>query len=70
MTDLEILDAMQKILVPIKNQLENIDLKLDTLQLEQKTTSRAIRKDIQFLNDEVDTLIAVMESKGILPKAE
>ena len=70
MIDKEMLDAMQLLLNPIKNQLESLDLKIDTLQLNQKTTARSIRKDIQYLNDEVDTLIAVLEAKDILPKVD
>lgn len=70
MTDNEILAAMKEMLQPIRNKLDDIDIKIDTMQLTQKTSERAIRKDIHFLNDEVDTLIAVMEAKGILPKVE
>lgn len=70
MAETEILDAMQQILNPIKNQLESLDLKIDMIQLNQRTNVKAIRKDIQYLNDEVDTLIAVMEAKGILSKVE
>ena len=61
MTDKEILDAMKVMLQPIKNH---------SLHLNQKTSERAVRKDIQYLNDEVDTLIAVLEAKGILKKVE
>ena len=70
MTDKEILDAMKVMLQPIKNQLDDMDLKIDSLHLKQKTSERAVRKDIQYLNDEVDTLIAVLEAKGILKKVE
>lgn len=75
---------MKTMLQPIKNQLEDMDLKLEsmdlkletmdlkleTLQLNQKTSERAIKKDIYYLNDEVDTLIAVLEAKDILKKVE
>lgn len=77
MTELEMIDALNTVLAPMKKQMESmeikldtLDLKVDTLQLNQKTTARAIRKDIQYLNDEVDTLIAVLEAKDILPKVE
>lgn len=76
MTDNEIITALQTLLKPIQDKLEdleikatNIELKVDTLKLDQKTSERAIRKDIHYLNDEVDTLIEVLEQKGILPKA-
>lgn len=70
MTDNEIINALQTLLKPIHNKLESLEIKIDTLSLEQKKSERAIRKDIDYLNDEVDTLIAVLEHKGILPKAE
>ena len=70
MTDKEILDAMKVMLQPIKNHLDDMDLKIDSLHLNQKTSERAVRKDIQYLNDEVATLIAVLEAKGILKKVE
>lgn len=70
MTDNDMLQAMKDLLEPIKNKLDDMDIKIDTLQLSQKTSERAIRKDIHYLNDEADTLIAVMEAKGLLKKVE
>lgn len=68
MTDIEIMEAMKTMLQPMKNKLDDMDIKLDTLQLNAKTSERAIRKDIHYLNDEMDTLIAVLEAKDILKK--
>lgn len=70
MTDIEMIETIKTILQPIKNKLDDMDIKLDTLQLNAKTSERAIRKDIHYLNDEVDTLIAVLEAKNILKKVE
>ncbi len=77
MTDQEMLDAMKTILYPINSKLnaielkiDNLELKLDTIKLEQKMTERSLKKDIHYLNDEVDTLIEVLEAKGILPKVK
>lgn len=55
MTDREVLDALQTLLKPINNRLEDLELKVDTLRLDTKTANRALRKDIQGLNDEVKT---------------
>lgn len=55
MTDREVLDALQTLLKPINNRLEDLELKVDTLRLDTKTVNRALRKDIQGLNDEVKT---------------
>lgn len=84
MSDNETITILKTLLKPIQDKLEsleiklesleikatNIELKVDTLKLDQKTSERAIRKDIHYLNDEVDTLIEVLEQKGILPKAK
>ena len=69
MTDNEMIEALQTLLKPISNKLEELDIKVDQIRLDKMTT-RAIRKDIKYLNDEVDTLIEVMEAKGVLPKVE
>lgn len=66
--DIETIEAIKALIAPINKKLDNLDLKVDTIMLNQKTSERAIRKDVQYLNDEVDTLIAVLEAKGILPK--
>lgn len=42
--------------------------KLNELSLDVKVMERDIRQDLARLNDETETLIAVMEAKGILPK--
>ena len=66
--DIETIEDIKALIAPINKKLDNLDLKVDTIMLNQKTSERAIRKDVQYLNDEVDTLIAVLEAKGILPK--
>ena len=68
--DRETIEAMRQLLKPMQNQLEDLNIKVDTMRLEMKTAERSIRKDIHFLNDEMDTLIGVLEAKGILPKVE
>jgi len=77
MTDKEMLEAMKTLLAPITNKLEDIDLQIselkiqmDTLRLDMKTSERSIRKEIHHINDGMDTLVEVMEAKGILPKVE
>ena len=84
MTDQEILEAMKVILKPIHNKLDSMEIKLgsmeikmsemqvqiDTLRLDMKTSERSIRKDIHALYDGMDTLVEVLETKGILPKVQ
>ncbi|MDY5246413.1 MAG: hypothetical protein SPJ50_02205 [Ligilactobacillus salivarius] len=68
--DRETVEAIRQLLKPMQNQLEDLTIKIDTMRLEMKTSERSIRKDIHFLNDEMETLIGVLEAKGILPKVE
>ncbi|MCI8605588.1 MAG: hypothetical protein HFG72_01760 [Hungatella sp.] len=77
MSDQEMLNALKALLKPIQNKLDSLDIKLseqqiqiDSLRLDMKTSERAIRKDIHQLNDGIDTLVEVMEIKGILPEAK
>ncbi|MGL5437900.1 MAG: hypothetical protein ACRDBO_21405 [Lachnospiraceae bacterium] len=44
--------------------------KLDNLEFNTKSMEREIKKDIALIKDGQETLIAVMEAKGILPRVE
>ena len=71
-------------LSPIKEQLNNIEKRLEILEIKQEVTQNKIdnltfrvatiehfqNKEFKKLNDANDTLIAVLEAKGILPKVE
>ena len=70
MTDNEILQALKDVMKPINNKLEDIELKLESMRLENKMEHRAIRRDIDYLNDEMETVIAVLQEKDVLPKAQ
>ncbi len=63
MTDNEMLQAMKEMLTPINIKLENINNRLTNLEYEVK---KGFRKN----NDEIQTLIAVLEAKEILPIAK
>jgi hypothetical protein len=70
MTENEILDAMKTLLKPINNKLEDLDLKLESLRLENKIEHRTIRGDIERLNDEMETVVEALRAKNILPIAK
>ena len=77
MSDQEMLNALKALLKPIQNKLDSLDIKLseqqiqiDSLRLDMKTSEHEKRKDIHQLNDGIDTLVEVMEIKGILPEAK
>ena len=77
MTDTEVLQALKDVMKPMNKKMENLELKLDNLELklealrlDNKMEHRAIRKDIDYLNDEMETVIRVLQAKDILPKAQ
>lgn len=51
-------------------KLSQLQLQADTLRLDVKTSERSTRKDIHLLQDGMDTLVEVLEQKGILPQAK
>lgn len=77
----ELLQAIREV---VKEELKPITEKLEILEIKQEVTQNKIdnltfrvatiehnqNKEFKKLNDEVDTLIEVMEAKGILPKVE
>lgn len=70
MTDTEVLQALKDVMKPMNKKMENLELKLEALRLDNKMEHRAIRKDIDYLNDEMETVITVLQAKDILPKAQ
>lgn len=79
MDETKLLEAISQMLdeklKPINDRLEILEIKqgmthkkLEDLTLDVKISERAIRRDIHKLKDAQDTLIAVLEAKGILPK--
>ena len=84
----ELLNAMQAMLKselsPIKEQLNNIEKRLEILEIKHEVTHNKIdnltfrvatiehnqNKEFKKLNDANETLIAVLEAKGVLPKVE
>lgn len=76
-------DMLDEKLKPINERLNNMDNRLEIIEIKEKMThsklndlsldlknvERNISKDIAKLNDETETLIAVLEARGILPKA-
>lgn len=75
-------EDLQAIKTLMKETLEPIEKRLDVLEIKQDVLSRKMddvtyqvaslehtsKKEFHKLNDEVDTLIAVLEAKDILPK--
>lgn len=47
---------------------ENLDLKVDNLELRLRNAESNIRKDIKKLSDENDTIIEVLKQNELLPR--
>ena len=83
MTDNEMLDAMKSLLTPINLKLEKMDNRMDKLEhemadirhevadnkLETNNLRLEMNRGFRKNNDEIQTLIAVLEAKNILPIA-
>lgn len=84
MSDRELLEQLLNELKEVKEtqkaiieKLEVVDFKCDTnrkklddLSLDVKWSEREIRKDIKHLQDTSETLVVVLQGKGLLPKAQ
>ncbi len=70
MTDNEMLESILSALKPISGKLEDISLRLEQSQIENKIALRKIQKDIDKLNDEMETIVTVLQGKDILPIAK
>jgi len=51
-------------------RIEELSLKVEGLELNLKMTNHSNKKEFARIHDAQETLIAVMEAKGILPKVE
>lgn len=72
----EKLDSMDKRLDDMDQRLEFVEMKqdlmqkkLDDLAFDMKVSERAIKKEIRLLQDAQNTLIVVLQGKGILNMA-
>ena len=77
MTDNEILDAMRALLTPINLKLEKLeseiaDIKHDVADNKKEISNLRLEMNRGFRknNDEIQTLVAVLEAKNILPMAK
>lgn len=60
-------DVINSRLDVLEVKQELMHKKLDNLVLDNKIFERSIKKEIKLLQDAQDTLIEVLEHKGILP---
>ena len=72
----EELEPIHEEISKVKDRLTVLEIKeqathkkLDNLTLDVQIAERDTRRDIAQANDAIETLIAVLEAKGILPKA-
>lgn len=67
MTDQEMLQAMKGLLTPINIKLENMENRMSGMEHELSNLRLEMRRGFRKNDDEIQTLIAVLEAKGILP---
>mgnify|MGYP001033625759 CR=1 FL=1 len=77
MTDNEMLDAMRALLTPINLKLEKLeseiaDIKHDVADNKKEISNLRLEMNRGFRknNDEIQTLVAVLDAKNILPMAK
>lgn len=84
MTDQEIIDNMRLLLHPINKKLEimenhmteiehkmaGIEHEISGIKYEMSNLKLEMHRGFRKNDDEIETLIAVLEAKGILPKAQ
>ena len=88
MIDREMIDNMKAIMEPIRNKLDEMDLKINNMEyqitsrintLENKVNGLSNnimnmdfqnRKEHREIRQDIETILAVLETKDILPKAQ
>lgn len=69
MTDTEILEAMRQMLEPINLRLMNLDNRMSNLDNRITNLEYEMRKGFRETRQDIETIVEVLEAKGILPKA-
>ncbi|NBH18640.1 hypothetical protein D3Z55_14575 [Clostridiaceae bacterium] len=81
MTDREMLDAMNEMLIPVRMKLEGMakeiagvklevaGMKYEMIHLDNRMTNMEyeMRRGFRRNNEEIETLVAVLHAKGLLP---
>lgn len=77
MIDKDMLMAMQQLLEPIHLKLENLDNRISNLDnrisnLDNRITNLQyeMRKEFRETKQDIETIVEVLEAKGVLPKAQ
>ena len=70
MTDNEMLDAMRDLLTPINLKLEKLENEIADNKKEISNLRLEVNRGFRKNNDEIQTLVAVLEAKNILPIAK
>ena len=70
MTDNEMLQAIKQLLDPIRKNQEEMKLQIEGLQLQVNTLNHEVKPGFWKTDQDIETLVEVLEAKGILPKAQ
>ncbi|MDC7290192.1 hypothetical protein NXH76_20570 [Blautia schinkii] len=73
----ERLDKLENGFATLENKVDTLAYKhdmthrrLDDLSLDVRYAEREIRRDVRHLKDDTETLVVVLEGRGILPKVQ
>lgn len=70
MVDKEMLQAIQQLLEPIQLELMNVNNKISNLDNRITNLEYDIRKGFRETKQDIETIVEVLEAKGVLPKAQ
>lgn len=77
MVDKEMLAAIQQLLEPIdlrlmnmENRISNLDNKIGNLENRITNLEYEMRRGFRQTHQDIETIVEVLEAKGILPKAQ
>lgn len=70
MVDREMLAAIQQLLEPIDLRLMNMENRINNLDNRITNLEYEMRRGFRQTHQDIETIVEVLEAKGILPKAQ
>lgn len=70
MTDNEIISVLKDLLTPINIRMEKIENEIAEVKHEMSNMRLDMNRGFRKNNDEIETIVAVLEAKNILPMAK
>ena len=70
MTDREFIDNMKILLEPINNNLEMMENEMYNIRNDLRNMDFQNRREHREIRQDIETILAVLEAKNLLPKAQ